>query len=176
MKKTCFLMVGVLFLSILFIGCAANLQTATAPYTVNGETHVAVFMEGRGVHGATLSSINCYDKTGKLETNNSFGTAGILSSFVQGGLAGAEMGAGIGAGLAAQGASQVIQSGGGGGGAQSTAGASQAQAQRQRQTQGQGQAQGNVNTFTPANTNVNTNLNTLKQGQSTGPLSPINVH
>ena len=79
-------------------GCTAAVQTAVGTYNINGVDHQAAFIEGRGTHGATLSTINCYDKDGKLETNNSFGTGGILSSFMQGGLAGAEMGAGIGQG------------------------------------------------------------------------------
>jgi hypothetical protein len=132
------------------VGCTANLQTAVGTYSINGVTHTAAFIEGRGTHGATLSTINCYDKDGKLETNNSFGAGGILSSFLHGGLAGAEMGAGIGAGLAAQGAANVVQNTTGGGAAQSQGTAvksvnvnknANAQAQGQGQTQGQFQGQ-----------------------------------
>jgi hypothetical protein len=150
-----------LFLAIIFLvaGCAANLQTATGTYEINGVTHTAAFIEGRGVHGATLSAVNCYDKDGKLETNNAFGTGGILSSFLQGGLAGAEMGAGIGAGLAVQGAAKVTQNTSGGGATQSQGNVNKnvnRQAQGQGQGQFQGQAQGQIQ----------------GQGQSTGPFSP----
>ena len=151
-------------------GCAAGIQTAVGTYNIGGVAHQAVFIEGRGVHGATLATVNCYDAQGRLETNNSFGTGGILSSFVQGGLAGAEMGAGLGAGLAVQGAAKVSQNVQGGGatqsqgqGVKSTNTNVNAQAQGQGQGQLQGQAQGQVQGQAMGQS----------QGQSTGPFSPV---
>ena len=143
-------------------GCAASIQTATGTYTVNGVPHTAAYVEGRGVHGATLSAVNVYGPDGRLETNNSFGTAGILSSFVQGGLAGAEMGAGLGAGLAVQGAAKVSQSVQGGGATQSQGqGVKSTNTNVNAQAQGQGQGQ--------------LQLQGQGQGQSTGAFSPVVV-
>ena len=139
MKRFTQYAVLVIALAMVF-GCTAAIQTKVGTYNINGVDHRAAFIEGRGVHGATLSTINCYDKDGKLETNNAYGTGGILSSFVQGGLAGAEMGAGIGAGMAAQGAAKVVQNTSGGGATQS-------------------QGQGIKSSISSKNVNVNTNSN-----------------
>lgn len=152
----------VLAVLMLLAGCAAGIQTAVKTYSINGVDHQAAFIEGRGVHGATLSAVNCYGPDGKLETNNSYGTGGILSSFVQGGLAGAEMGAGLGAGLAVQGAAKVSQSVQGGGAVQTQGQgvkSTNINAQAQGQGQLQGQAQGQLQ----------------NQGQTTGALSPNTV-
>jgi hypothetical protein len=144
---------------LLLAGCAAGLQTVAKTVTVQGVQHPYVFAEGRGVHGATLQVMDRYSEDGKvIEARDAAGSAGILSSFLHGGLAGAEMGAGIGAGLAVQGAARVSQSANSGSPSASVANKN---FNAQAQGQGQGQAQGQLQ------------LQGQQQGQTTGALSPI---
>ena len=141
---------------MLLTGCAVNLQTAVKSVNVAGVDHPYVFAEGRGVHGATLQVMDRYSPDGQtILAKDSAGSPGILSSFVQGGLAGAEMGAGLGTGLAVQGAAKVVQNTSGGGAVQSQGVQSSIKSSISNK---------NVNVNKPTNTNTNVNANTALGG------------